>query len=151
MLDLNDSGLILPILLFYTGLRIGEAFALFGKRQKDIKTGRQFNFLDGNQLALYSQMLKDSKKITSTKTGKERVAYVIQNNFQRIQAWADLDRATKEKLRDIEYSRLIKKAGRLTFPKDSEKQNFKAHDCRHSYAVHLLNSGLSAEQLKFEG
>lgn len=129
--------------LFYTGLRIGEAFALFGKRQKDIKTGRQFNFLDGNQLAVYSQMLKDSKKITSTKTGKERVAYVIQNNFHRVQAWADLDRTTKEKLRKIEFSCLIKKAGRLTFPKDSEKQNFKAHDCRHSYAVHLLNSGVS--------
>lgn len=128
---------------FYTGLRIGEAFALSGRRQKDLKTGRQFNFLDSTQLAVYSQMLKDSKKITSTKTGKERVAYVVQNNFQRVQAWADLDRATKEKLRDIEYSRLIKKAGRLTFPKEGEKQNLKTHDCRHSYAVHLLNSGVS--------
>lgn len=129
--------------LFYTGLRVGEAFALSGRRQKDMNTGRQLNFLDGNQLAVYSQMLKDSKKITSTKTGKERVAYVIQNNFHKIQAWADLDRTTKEKLRKIEFSYLIKKAGRLTFPKESEKQNFKAHDCRHSYAVHLLNSGVS--------
>lgn len=129
--------------LFYTGLRIGEAFAVFGKRQKDIKTGRDLNFLDGNKLTVSSQMLKDSKKITSTKTGKERVAYVIQNNFHRIQAWANLDRVTKEKLRKIEFSCLIKKAGRLTFPKDSEKQNLKAHGCRHSYAVHLLNSGVS--------
>ncbi len=142
-LDFKEDIKNLFFTLFYTGIRLGEAFAVFGKRQKDIKTGRQFNLLDGTQLAVYSQMLKDSKKITSTKTGKERVAYVIQNNFHRIQAWADLDRATKEKLRKIEFSYLIKKAGRLTFPKDSEKQNLKAHDCRHSYAVHLLNSGVS--------
>lgn len=88
-------------------------------------------------------MIKDTLKITSTKTGKERVAYVIQNHFNRLKAWADLDRTTKEKLRKIEFSGLIKKAGRLTFPQSSEKQNLKAHDCRHSYAVHLLNSGVS--------
>lgn len=129
--------------LFYTGIRIGEAFALFHRRQSDSKTGRKLNFLDDTQIALYSQMLKDTKKISSTKTGKERVAYVIQNHFHRVRAWAELDKATKEKLRKIEYSYLIKKAGRLTFPKDSEKQNLKAHDCRHSYAVHLLNSGVS--------
>ena len=129
--------------LFYTGMRLGEAFALFGKRQTDPKTGRKLNYLDDTQIALYSQMLKDSKKISSTKTGKERVAYVIQNHFSKIKAWADLDRATKEKLRDIEFSCLIKKSGRLTFPKDTEKQNLKTHDCRHSYAVHLLNAGVS--------
>lgn len=129
--------------LFYTGVRVGEAFAVFGERKKDPKTGRQFNLLDDTQLAVYSQMIKDTQKITSTKTGKERVAYVIQNHFHRVKAWADLDRATKEKLRKIEFSGLIKKAGRLTFPKTSEKQNLKAHDCRHSYAVHLLNSGVS--------
>ncbi len=129
--------------LFYTGVRVGEAFAIFGKRQKDFKTGRQLNFLDGTQLAVHSQMIEDTKKISSTKTGKERIAYVIQNRFHRVKAWADLDRTTKEKLRKIEFSILIKKAGRLTFPKDIEKQNLKAHDCRHSYAVHLLNSGVS--------
>lgn len=129
--------------LFYTGLRVGEAFALFSRRQQDSKTGRKLNFLDGTQLAVYSQMIKDTQKMTSTKTGKERVAYVVQNHFHRVKAWADLDRETKEKLRKIEFSCLIKKAGRLTFPKDSEKKNLKAHDCRHSYAVHLLNSGVS--------
>lgn len=129
--------------LFYTGMRIGEAFALFNRRQADNKTGRKLNFLDGTQIALYSQMLKDSKKISSTKTGKDRVAYVIQNHFYKVNAWAELDKSTKEKLRKIEFSYLIKKAGRLTFPKDGEKQNLKAHDCRHSYAVHLLNSGVS--------
>jgi lysophospholipase L1-like esterase len=55
----------------------------------------------------------------------------------------DLLKYTKEKLRKIEYSFLIKKAGRITFPKDNEKQNLKTHDCRHSYAVHLLSSGVS--------
>jgi len=129
--------------LFYTGMRVGEAFALFSKRSVDNKTGRKLNFLNENQIALYSQMLKDSKKISSTKTGKERVAYVIQNHFSRVKAWADLDKTTKEKLRDIEFSRIIKKAGRLTFPKDSDRHNLKTHDCRHSYAVHLLNSGVS--------
>jgi integrase len=129
--------------LFYTGLRLGEAFALFSKRQIDSKTGRKLNYLNGTQLAVYSQMIKNTKKITSTKTGKERIAYTVQNNFQRIKAWADLDKETKEKLRNIEFSYIIKKAGRLTFPKDAEKRNLKAHDCRHSYAVHLLNSGVS--------
>lgn len=142
-LDQKENIKNLFFTLFYTGMRIGEAFALFSKRQADSKTGRKLNFLDGTQIAIYSQMLKDSKKFSSTKTGKERVAYVIQNHFYRIQAWADLDKATKEKLRKIEYSNVIKKAGRLTFPNSSEKQNLKAHDCRHSYAVHLLNSGVS--------
>lgn len=142
-LDQKENIKNLFFTLFYTGLRIGEAFALFSKRQADSKTGRKLNFLDGTQIAIYSQMLKDSKKFSSTKTGKERVAYVIQNHFYRIQAWADLDKAAKEKLRKIEYSNVIKKAGRLTFPNNSEKQNLKAHDCRHSYAVHLLNSGVS--------
>lgn len=99
-----------------------EIPAEFLEFKEDIKTGRQFNFLDGNQLAVCSQMLKDPKKLTSTKTGKERVAYVIQNHFQRIQAWVDLERTTKEKLRDIEFSRLIKKAGRLTFPKTAKNK-----------------------------
>lgn len=129
--------------LFYTGLRVGEAFALFSKRQLDSNTGRKLNFLNGTQLAVYSQMIKDSKKITSTKTGKERLAYTIQNHFSKIKAWADLDKTIKEKLRKIEFSYLIKKAGRLSYPKDSDKRKLKAHDCRHSYAVHLLNSGVS--------
>lgn len=124
-------------------MRLGEAFALFNKRQADSKTGRKLNYLDGTQIALYSQMLKGSNKMSSTKTGKDRVAYVIQNHFSRVKAWAELDRATKEKLRNIEFSHLIKKAGRLTFPKETEKQNLKTHDCRHSYTVHLLNSEVS--------
>lgn len=129
--------------LFYTGMRTGEAFALYGKRQADKKTGKPLNFLNGTQVALYSQMLKGSKTVSSTKTGKQRVAYVIQNHIEKIKAWANLDRAVKEHLRDIEYSVLIKRAGRTTFPNDSEKKNLKAHDCRHSYAVHLLNSGVN--------
>lgn len=133
--------------LFYTGLRVGEAFALFSERKRDPKSGRYLNFLENTQIAVNSQMIKDTKKMTSTKTGKERVAYVIQNHFHRLNAWAELDRPTKEKLRKIEFSCLIKKAGRLTFPRDKDteltKQNLKAHDCRHSYAVYLLNSGVS--------
>jgi len=129
--------------LFYTGLRIGEAFALFSKQQYDKKSGRDLNCLKGTQIVVTSQMIKDTKKMTSTKTGNDRVAYVIQNQFQRIQAWANVERETKEKLRKIEFSYLIKRAGRLTFPKDESKDNLRAHDCRHSYAVHLLNSGVN--------
>lgn len=129
--------------LFYTGLRIGEAFALFSKRTVDSNTGRKLNHLDGTQLVVYSQMIKNTNKITSTKTGQKRVAYVVQNHFSRIKAWADLDRETKEKLRKIEFSYLIKRSGRLIFPKNIDKKNLKAHDCRHSYAVHLLSSGVS--------
>jgi integrase len=129
--------------LFYSGMRLGEAFALFSEKQPDPKTGLPLNCLTGNQITLDSQMLKDTKKITTTKTGNRRAAYVIQNNYERVKAWADLDRPTKEKLRDVEFSRIIKKAGRATFPKDFKKQNLRTHDCRHSYAVHLLNSGVS--------
>lgn len=133
--------------LYYTGLRLGEVFALFSDRKQDPKTGRKLNHLAETQIKVFSQMLKDSKKITSTKTGNDRTAYVIQNHFDKIKAWADLDRTTKEKLRKIEFSYLIKKAGRLTFPRDKDteltKQNLRAHDCRHSYAVYLLNSGVS--------
>jgi integrase len=129
--------------LFYSGMRLGEAFALFSEKQPDPKTGLPLNCLTGNQITLDSQMLKDTKKITITKTGNRRAAYVIQNNYERVKAWADLDRPTKEKLRDVEFSRIIKKAGRATFPKDFKKQNLRTHDCRHSYAVHLLNSGVS--------
>ncbi|MFP5520755.1 MAG: tyrosine-type recombinase/integrase [Bdellovibrionia bacterium] len=129
--------------LFYTGLRVGEAFAVFNRQQMDKNTGRPLNCLLENYINVNSQMLKDSKKMDSTKTGNTRKAYVIQNHIHRVKAWADLDRTTKEKLRKVEFSYLIKKAGRLTFPKDDEKQNLKAHDCRHSYSVHLLNSGVS--------
>jgi len=127
--------------LFYTGLRLGEAFALFSERKKDNKTGRDLNHLEETQIKVFSQMLKDTKNITSTKTGNNRTAYVIQNHYEKIKAWASLERATKEKLRKIEYSYIIKKAGRLTFPRDKDsdltKQNLRAHDCRHSYAVYL--------------
>jgi integrase len=129
--------------LFYTGMRVGEAFALVSRRQSDPKTGRKMNFLLGNQIALSSQMQKKTFKITKTKTGKERITYVIQNHINRIKAWAELDRETKEKIRKIEYSRLIKKAACLAFPKKFEMKRIKAHDCRHSYAVYLLNSGVS--------
>ncbi|MGE3757060.1 MAG: tyrosine-type recombinase/integrase [Pseudobdellovibrionaceae bacterium] len=129
--------------LFYTGMRIGEAFALYGKRKFDPASGRDLNLLDGTKIVLHSQMLKDSKKITSTKTGEKRIAYVIQNHTEKLKAWANLDEETKKLLRDIEYSVLIKRAGRSTFPNDAEKRNLKAHDCRHSYAIHLLNSGVN--------
>ena len=129
--------------LFYTGLRVGEAFAVFCKRQTDPNTGRELNFLEENKITVISQMIKDSKKITSTKTGNKRVAYVIQNHYSKIKSWASLDRKVKEKLRKIEFSYIIKKAGRLTYPKDLEKQNLRTHSCRHSYAAHLLNSGVS--------
>jgi len=129
--------------LFYTGLRLGEAFALFVKPKADPKTGRKLNFLDGKTIRLSSQMLKDTKKITSPKTGDERNVYVIQNQISRVEAWARLDRTVKEKLRTIEFSRLIKIAGKATFPGDSEKQNLRTHDCRHSYACQLINNNVS--------
>jgi site-specific recombinase XerD len=124
-------------------MRVGEAFALVSRRQNDSKTGRKMNFLSGNQVSVSSQMQKQTFKITKTKTGKERLAYVIQNMHEQIQSWADLDRETKERLRKIEYSRVIKKAAKSAFPKNYDMKRIKAHDCRHSYAVYLLNSGVS--------
>lgn len=129
--------------LFYTGMRVGEAFVLFSRRTNDPKTGRPMNFLFGNQISVCSQMKKKSLKITKTKNRKDRVAYPIQTHFSKIKAWADLDRETKEKLRNIEFSRIIKRAALMTFPKNSEMRRIRAHDCRHSYAVYLLNKGIS--------
>jgi integrase len=129
--------------LYYTGLRVGEAFALYSRRHNDSKTGRKMNFLSANLISVSSQMKKNTLLITRPKNKKERMAYVIQNNPERVKAWADLDRTTKEKLRDIEFSRVINRAAAITYPKNSEMRRIRAHDCRHSYAVYLLNRGIS--------
>lgn len=128
---------------FYTGLRLGETFALFSRRQTDSMSGRKMNFLSPNQISVSSQMKKNTLKITRPKNKKERMAYVIQTHYKKIKAWADLDRTTKEKLRNIEFSRLINRAAQITYPKNSEMRRMRAHDCRHSFAVYLLNRGIS--------
>jgi len=88
-------------------------------------------------------------KFDTTKTDKTRISIIYPNKLmKRIDAWVELSISEKEKIRDIGFSYVIKKAFEKTFP-DNKKdlERIKAHDCRHSYATNMLSLGLNISQI----
>ncbi len=132
------------IVLYYTGMRMGEAFALQDSPDYFRSLGRKLNYIDGNQVAVNSQMLITGE-FSDTKTRNIRVAYMYPNNLMnRIQEWVDLDIEKRKEIRALNYTHVLQKALRKSFGnKYSEVKRMKPHDCRHSYAVNMLSKGVN--------
>ena len=144
------------VVLYYTGLRIGEAFALQTDNTEIREYDRKLNYIVGNHVYVNSQMLQEKvlnnirkNKFDTTKTDKERISVLYPNKLmKRIDTWVNLPISEKEKIRDIGFSYVIKKAFEKTFPnKKKDLERIKAHDCRHSYATNMLSLGLNISQI----
>lgn len=144
------------VVLYYTGLRIGEAFALQTKTEKYREYGKPLNYIVGNHVFVNAQMLQSKvlnnirkNKFDTTKTGKSRVSFIYPNKLEKnITEWANLPLTEKEKIRDLGFSNILKKAVKSSFPNSFDTMGrAKAHDCRHSYAANMLNLGLNISQI----
>lgn len=145
----------LAITLFYSGLRMGEAFALQKSKLPNPNFPFQLNFLDNDIVRVNSQMerlfTKEKKiNICLPKTGKTRSAILSSKDFvQRIKEWVDLPIEKKHEMRYLNFSAIFKKALKSTFPDNfhGHYSQMKPHDLRHSYAYACLQQGLTITQI----
>jgi integrase len=120
------SNRVLAAVLFYTGLRVGEAFAL---TEQDILLKK-----DSMKL-LVNKQLKIDGTLGPTKTRHSRIALVIPGGEDWVREWVGLeDRASmrKNKLSDV-----VKNAAF-----DIGVKDFYLHALRHSYCIHMLGKGV---------
>ncbi len=119
---------VLAGFLFYTGLRLGEAFAIGSEnliRNEGVMT-----------LKVTSQMYADGN-IAPTKTRSSRKALVIPGGEAYIEKWMAIDKA---KNRSSKHSSRIKEAASaIGFPE------FYLHCLRHSYCVYLISKGCTID------
>ncbi len=115
---------------FYTGCRIGEAFAI------------EVNCINAKEgtLKVFEQIDKKGKT-RDPKNGKHRFAYISAKSIPIIKKWllvkADIDMKTR-----IKMAKITRNACSLAFPGNKTK-NLKFHDMRHSYAIGLVSKGVS--------
>lgn len=109
--------------LFYSGVRTGEAFAL-----------RKDNYNGKNGLKVLTQLTR-SEKETDTKNSEIRTAYYFSEKSKELSSWV----SAKDKylISRNDLARLFRRACKKTFPNDTEKWTT-AHDLRHSYAIMML-------------
>lgn len=123
----------LMTLCFYSGVRIGEAFAL------DAKSFRPHN----NTLRILNQIDRSEVK-RHTKTRRERTAYLCPEGVEAFRTWVTI--SNQEKKTEINRQQaseyLMKKYCRKAFPND-ETKHLTFHALRHCYAIHLLSRGVS--------
>jgi integrase len=109
---------------FYTGMRIGEAFAVT-KLENDI-------------LYVESQIDRNGLE-RDTKNRKIRKAYIAENGLHFVKEW--LKKRHDYSKDRTQISKITDKACRLAFP-DNEEKHCTFHDLRHSYAIMLLGKGV---------
>lgn len=115
---------------FYTGVRVGEAFAL---EENNL-------FEDTNTLQIYEQVDK-SGKLRVTKGKNERTSYVFDEGIAALRRWFKLKHRVSLEVR-LRIARITKSACKRAFPADPKK-HLKFHDLRHSYAIALVSRGVS--------
>jgi integrase len=113
---------------FYTGCRIGEAFAI------------EASHIKGNKLRVLEQLDKQGQT-RETKNGKVRTAYIFPEAIPVIKRWilakGAIDAPTRSRM-----AKITKSACRRAFP-GNESKWCKFHDMRHSYAIALISKGVS--------
>lgn len=80
--------------------------------------------------------------LRQTKNRRDRDVPILAEGVPHLEAWLQLDTAAKDEIRNVRLADIIRKACRQAFPEDKSKW-LKFHDLRHSYAIHLLNKGVS--------
>jgi len=118
-------------LCYYSGLRIGEAYALTPQ-----------DLLPNGTLRVTGQI--DRKGVRrKTKTKKPRLAYIFPQGVDAFKYWTSAsaeERATID--RDESSRELMKKYSMMAFPNNTSK-HLTFHALRHCYAINLLNKGVS--------
>lgn len=134
---------MLCTIAFYTGLRIGEIFAV---RPEAVRSG---------YLVVESQMSEQEdagkKKITSTKTGVTREAFVPDAVRPIVQKWAELSEVRREENRDRRWSAIVANACRKAMKKPGEPVDgmkvLTFHALRHCNAIWLLGKGANIHEV----
>jgi len=118
-------------LCYYSGLRIGEAYAL-----------EPHHLLPNGTIRVTGQV--DRKGVRrQTKTKKPRLAYIFPEGVEAFKYWTQASSKERSTIDRDESSReLMKKYCKIAFPKDSTKY-LTFHALRHCYAINLLNKGIS--------
>lgn len=125
----------LYIVLYCTGLRLGEAFTI---NQRDLKT---------NGTIYITKQLDRLYKPRETKNRKNHRTLILKEGIEAFDKWSGLE--NKEKYRNIASHPLIN-ASRKCF-KDKARQ-ISPHDLRHSYVIHMLGLGVPLDRIaKFIG
>lgn len=124
LLKIEDAPLrILAKVLFYTGMRLGEAFAL---QPQKIHPERQYIIVDEQ---------KPSKgKPKSPKWDSQRKTFVEKDAFPHLYEWLTL--RAHFKLSRSHATKIFKRISGL-----------RLHDLRHSYAIRLLSQGVPLTQV----
>lgn len=118
---------------FYTGARIGEASAF---TPADLRESRF-------EVFIAKQVTKENVKKNKTKNKKNRICLIFPEGIKAFKKWVEV----KGKMTTSDRSRLaehMRAACEKAFPGIAEKQ-LKFHDLRHSYAIRLLDKGLTTD------
>lgn len=113
--------------VFYTGVQIGEAFALDSRTYKP----------DSDTIRVGSQIDRSGKKRAGRLEPRDTV--VLPQGRDALMRWFQTQKKIPIDLR-VRISRITKKAAFEAFPESYKHITFA--DLRHSYAIHLIKSGV---------
>ena len=113
--------------LFCTGCRVGEAFALKGA--------------PGKNVWVPDQMRRDGTSDT-TKTRKRRRVPVVPEGAEYLKKWLSMPFEDRKVIRNDKIAEIMVAACRKEFPGEPHK-HLLCMDLRHCYAIHLIGKGVS--------
>jgi integrase len=121
--------------LFYTGMRLGEMFKFEIKSSGVISVKKQLD-KKGKERAVKNRR---PRTVAVDEAGWEYV-----HQFYEMREWPSGDDGLLYP-RNYDYRRVIKKAAKKVFK--NPRNHITVHDLRHSFAIHMLNKGLSITEI----